>query len=586
LQPLQTRTKYFFACLFLFKLICFSTSGFYLISGTVSDSTLTLTNGTYSNGLRYRASFSSCLSALGVTKSNSATLCIGLKPNVTVHPGSQLVANPSTATFSAIATFSPLASQVGWDVFAGGNWISVDSNPQYTISRSAFTVSPVTTSLNFTADFPGFQLVRARFTNCVGTAYSINGTFTLCLGANPTITQDLPTSVVKVLFDLCDSMKKKTNKQNLQGSGSMTLQVSATASPAMESIVWQVSTNSGLNWTNIVNNSNPYLVQHVNPFSNSVTSSLTFTTSSTFNNYKFRVLLSNCFGLSTTATMTLCSGDVTFSPNVPLKSVTDRQNVTVFVVRTTNQNPPITAAQWEISNDAGVTYVHQLVSDATYTLSGSFSNMTLSFVSIFPTVGRWYRVRYTTCLGTNFSAVGKLTVNCVASQAPLITAQPPVFVSTIENSAVTISATAQELRSLAPNLAVRWEFSRDLGRTWLPLNNSLANATIFVSPQVNYTELTITPPLNLDGYRFRASFKNCWSAWTVSTSTTLSVSCNSALCPPVIVTQPVFQTLRVNGIASFNAAAIGPPGITSFLWEISRDAGVTWVRKKDMFFRS
>jgi hypothetical protein len=105
--------------------------------GPVSNSTLTLTNGTYGNGFRYRASFFNCLrTGLGVlTQSTPATLCTGSFPNVTSQPRPQLVASPRNVSFTATATFSPLATSVGWDISspAGDAWISVDQNPLYQV---------------------------------------------------------------------------------------------------------------------------------------------------------------------------------------------------------------------------------------------------------------------------------------------------------------------------------------------------------------------------------------------------------------------------------------------------------------------
>ncbi len=211
-----------------FGAISNSSSGFYSVTGTPSDSTLTLTNGTYGNGWRYRASFFSCLrTGLGtsnLTPTNPATLCTGLFPNVTVHPRPALVASPRNVSFSASSIISPMSGvSVGWDVLsaAGDEWVSVDTNPQYAIVTSSFSTSPVTSSLTFVAGFPATQIVRARFSNCVGTSFSNNGTFTLCQGTAPAISQDLPVQVTRV-------------------SGTVVLTVAATATPAMETITWEV----------------------------------------------------------------------------------------------------------------------------------------------------------------------------------------------------------------------------------------------------------------------------------------------------------------------------------------------------------
>jgi hypothetical protein len=252
--------------------------------------------------------------------------------------------------------------------------------------------------------------------------------------------------------------------------------------------------------------------------------------------------------------------------------------VTLFATRSSNQNPPILSAQFEISNNNGVSFVPQTASDSIYTISGALTNLTLQFVSLFPTTGRQFRIRYTTCLGANFSAVSKLTVTCTSSQIPVITSSPE-SASVVEGSVASLSAESTDFRNGAPNLEVRWEFSSDLGRTWnLVSHSSFPVATnVTVNAQLNRTTLSFSPLLSMNGFRFRAGFKNCWTSWAISQVSVLSVSCNSAQCPPSIVTHPTFQTLRVNGIAIFNSAAVAVPNVTSFFWEITTNNGVSWV---------
>ena len=282
-----------------------------------------------------------------------------------------------------------------------------------------------------------------------------------------------------------------------------------------------------------MNGSNGYRFNHVNPFSNNVQTSLTFTTSSSLNGFQYRVSFSNCFGITSTLNRaTLCSGDVTFASRLRSASVTDRQLVTLFATRTFNQNPPLLTAVWEISSNSGVSYLPLLASDSTYTLSGTPSNMTLQFISIFPTTGRWFRIRYTTCLGekkkkkrrkrktqkcfrvlktnagTNFSDISKLTVSCVSSQRPVVVTNPQPFPSVVEGQTLNLYADATAVRSGAPNLNVRWEYSTDLGRSWRVVDGSFPVAnTITNNPELNQTTLSFVPVFTMSGYQFRASFK-------------------------------------------------------------------------------
>jgi hypothetical protein len=216
------------------------------IAGATST-TLTLTNTTPSqNGTIYQAVFTN---TIGVATTSRATLTVRYAPIVSTSPTSQTVNAGQSVTFTAAATGNSTPS-VQWQVSTdGGNTFNNISGANH----STLTLNNTTSAMN------GNEY-RAVFTNSLGSATTAPATLTVLFA--PVIT----TNPVN---------------QSVTAGSSVTFTAAANGN-STPTVQWQVSTDGGLTFTNIVG-----------------ATSTSFTIASTTaseNGYEYRAVFSNGLG--------------------------------------------------------------------------------------------------------------------------------------------------------------------------------------------------------------------------------------------------------------------------------------------------
>jgi predicted secreted protein len=229
----------------------------------VSLATLTVTPGSGFNNYRYR-----CVAgnSEGSATSNSATLTVSVPnvaPNITTQPSNQTVSAGQSASFIVAATGAPTPGyqwQVSTD--GGSNWgILVNGGAYSGVTRPTLAVA-TNSGLN------GY-LYRVVVTNSSGAATSN--------AASLTVTG--PAAGAPAI-NLQPSAQMLTVGQNVNFT------VAATGSPT-PGYQWQLSTDSGSNWSILVG---------AGAYSGVNLATLTVVPSAGFNGYQYRCVVSNSAG--------------------------------------------------------------------------------------------------------------------------------------------------------------------------------------------------------------------------------------------------------------------------------------------------
>lgn len=209
----------------------------------------------------------------GTTNTNPATLTVNTLPNISGQPTNIAVCSGSSASFSVTATGTGITYQ--WQVSTtgiGGTYSNLTNGAPYSnVGTATLTINPTTTGLN------------GNYYRCV-----VSGTCTP------------PATSTSALLTVNSSVTVTGNPSNqtiCEGTGTS---FTASASGSGLMYQWEVSTNGGGTWSNVVNNAN---------YAGATTPTLTLTNvPPAFNNYRYRNNITSppCTpGITTAATLTV-----------------------------------------------------------------------------------------------------------------------------------------------------------------------------------------------------------------------------------------------------------------------------------------
>jgi len=296
---------------------------------------------------------------------------------------------------------------------------------------------------------------------------------------------------------------------------------------------WQVSTDGGVNWSNLTN---------VAPYSNVTTTTLNITnTPAGLNGYQYRAVVNSaCSPLNSNAAVLTVNSPPSISGQ-PANTAVCAGNTATFNV--TAGGGSLTY-QWQESTDGGANY-NNLANGAPY------SGVTTATLSISPTTlamnNYMYRVIVNgACAPAATSSGGTLTVGTAMS----ITSQPSnstVCAGTNTSFAVSTSGTV---------ISYQWQESTNGGGSW----NNITNGGVYGGATTN--TLTLTGVLaSMNSYQYRA----------VVTGACPSINSNAAVLTvntaPNITAQPSSSTVCATQNTSFSAAANGTA--ITYQWQVS-----------------
>jgi hypothetical protein len=314
--------------------------------GGATSTTYSFTAQAGDNGKQYRAVFTN---SVGSATSNAALLTVNFAPAITTQPVNLTVNAGQTATFTAAASGNPTPT-VKWQVFPiGGPWADI---PGATSPTYSFTAQ--------TAD--NGKQYRAIFTNLLGSATSNAATLTV---TNAPVITIHPVN------------------QTVNSGQTATFTAAATGNPT-PTVQWQVSTNNGSTWTNIVG---------------ATSTTYGFTAQTADNGKQYHAVFTNATGSATTNAAILT---VYYAPTVTTQptnqTVTTGQTASFTAAASGNPAPTV---QWQVSTDNG----------STWTDIPGVTSTTYSFTAQPADNFKQYRAVYTNVAGSATSNAAVLTLH-------------------------------------------------------------------------------------------------------------------------------------------------------------------------------
>ncbi len=325
------------------------------IVGATSTSYNSGPTATWASGIEYRAVFTN---SAGTVASNGASLHISPAgaPVITTQPTAYSVTAGGTGTFTAAASGTP-SPTVQWQ-------LSTDSGTTWSNIANATSTTYITEGTMATDTGSEY---RAVFTNTNGTATTNAAVLTVINASIPGITlQPVSLSVIP---------------------GQTATFSAASLGPPTPTVQWQLSTDSGTTWSNIVGATSGSYATGPNPLADS--------------GWEYRAVFTNIGGVTDTNPATLTVANpvgpaVTAQPsNQP---ITSGQTVTVTAAASGSPTP---GAQWQSSSDGGTTWT---------SITGATSPSYTSGVLAVASSGLELRAVFTNASGTATSNPATITV--------------------------------------------------------------------------------------------------------------------------------------------------------------------------------
>ena len=289
---------------------------------------------------------------------------------------------------------------------------------------------------------------------------------------------------------------------------------------------WQVSKDGGTTWTNSVG-------------TGSTTKTLTVKAYKAMDGYRYRCIISNPAGQSTSKEANLT---VAVNPTItaqPSDKLTAPGKTASFTATATGGGLKY---RWQVSEDKGKTW-RESVSPGNRT-------KTLNVTGYRSMDGYIYR-----CIISNpAGSVTTRSVRLTVQTKPTITTQPTA------KSVVSGNTAMFKVYASGGALKYQWQVSRDGGDTWVKS----------VIPGSTTNTLYVTGYRSMNGYRYRCVITNL-----AGTATTKSVKL-TVLTKPAITTQPKARTASPGSTVTFTVLAAG--GDLSYQWYVSKKGDGTFER--------
>ncbi len=455
--------------------------------------------------LRYRSSDRTLLAATYGRGLWTATIPAGCtSAGIATQPAN------TTACVAANATFTIAATGTGFQWQESTNGGSTWNN----ITNGGIYGGALTTTLTLTGVTPPMNTYQYR---CVVTGN--------CAPLTATSTSAILT--VNALTNITSQPTANTICANANTS------FSVAASGTALTYQWQVSTNGGVSFTNLINGA---------PYSTVTTNTLNITAATlTLNNYQYRCVIGgSCSPVNSAAAVLTVNAAPAINSQPASTSICAGNNVS-FTVGASGLG---LTYQWQLSTDGGVTFNN---------IGGAMA-ATYGFVAALAQNNNQYRcVVSGTCTPAATSAAAILTVGTTL----IINSQP---------SAVIICAGANTSYSVnvSGTVTYQWQVSTDGGATYTNIINSgiYSNAT---TTTLSLTGVPVTANNNL--YRCAVS----GSCPTINSASAL-LTINTA---PLITTQPVAAiVICATQNTSFTVAASGTA--VTYQWQVSTNGGITF----------
>lgn len=358
------------------------------VIGATAASYTTAVTTLADSGTRYRVIVSGIVNSVTSSAVTLTVTAAPVAPGITVHPANQIITEGQNANFSVTATGTTLGYQWQRSSDDGASFADIADATNATLT---LTAAPLAVNAH---------QFRVVVSNSVASVPSNAALLTVNAAQSAPAFTTQPVSV---------SIAAGQNT-------AFTVAVSGTPTPTLQ---WQLSTDSGANWSDISGETDTTFNVIAPALAN--------------NGRQFRAVASNSAGTvnSNAATLTVNAGAVApaFTTHPADVTISEGQSAQLTVVVTGTPTPTL---QWQLSTDGGSNWSN---------INGETGT---SFNVIAPSLannGRQFRVVASNSEGTVNSNPATLTVNAVSStNAILVSATPSLIVSNSPSHTPSISA--------------------------------------------------------------------------------------------------------------------------------------------------
>ncbi len=479
-------------------------------------------NTIYTNGMYLRCVVTgNC----GSVSSSSSRLFVNATTAVTSNPSSVTSCEDLTTSFSVSAAGTNLTYQ--WQV-SRNNGTSYSNIANGAIANLVTYSGATSSSLSLSALKPGLSgaLYRCVVSGSCAPATATSSAATLTVNQGPAITAQPNSSV-----SACSS----TNASFVVDASGTSL-----------GFQWEVNTGSPNTWVPI-GAGGAYSI-----INTSTRSTLTIATSTTFNNYQYRCVVSSTSGCGSSRTSSI--GTLTVLTPATISAQPSNLSPSVCEAGTLSMTFGASGSnltyKWQVNTGSGFS---DITTGANYR---NFNTNTLTILGA-PAGFNTYQYRGVamgTCGTQNTNAI-TLTVN----RNPAVTAQPSNTASCI-----TVNTATFTVAGIGAGLTYQWE-SSPTGATYSTISNGSDYAGVTTNT------LTVTPSAGLDQYRYRVKLSGICGNPVYSDAKILTV--NSL---PNITAQPLSNT-SVCAFANVTLSLTNTGLYNTFQWQQSTNGGSSWT---------
>ena len=467
----------------------------------VTNDTLTLLNvaSTFSGYLYRCVVSSSCATA---STSSSASMTVNSTPSIT-----NITEAPRCGNGSVVLSATASSGTINWyNSFTGGSVIA---------TGNSFT-TPVIAS---------------------NTYYYVDATSGSCK------TAERSSVLAAVISDMPSIIADPSNVTDCEGGYEIFSVIAGSNTTAYQ---WQVSTNGGSTWSNIIDNS---------LYSGAVTNTIHLLgVDRTMNNYRYRCSVSSTCSPAAVSNSALLT--VNFPPEItvaPVRAWVCAGSVATFSVTASGN---ITGYQWQLSTNSGTSW-------SNITNNSTYSGATTSLLTITGTTTGMNNYLYR-CVVT-----GSCLPSTTSGSAPLVTNTNTITINTqpANTSACAGIPTSLTVVASGPSLTYLWQY--DLpggGTTW----NDISNGGIYSNATT--ATLNISDISTVVNYNYRCVISSTCATQVASGTATLSL--NTAT--PTITSNPSNSVVCEGLGTSFSVAATVPSGTVLYQWQTSINGGSSW----------
>jgi hypothetical protein len=461
---------------------------------------------------------------------NSSTGNFTVVANVTVPAAANLTLVSNSSSSTGIASYATLTMGAGKSLNISAlpavntSILGTTALSQYSQVKVAGDLSIAGKTLNLSGSYTptgGDVFTIANATSLTGTFTGLPDGSTTTFNGRTLLVNYTPTTVT--LTDPAPLVTTQPTSSAVTAGATASFSAAGSGTPT-PTVKWQVSSNGGVDWTDI---------------SGATSTTYSFSATSADNANQYRAVFTNTYGTANSDAATLTVNAAPAITTQPTNQTAAPGSTATFTAAASGTPTP--TVKWQVDTGSGF-------SDIAGATSMTYTTGTLSSAEN----GYQYRAIFTNGIGSDATTNSATLTVSSGSVAPAITSHPA-------NATVTAGATASFSAAASgnPTPTVKWQVSSNGGTSWSDISGETATTLSFAAAAGDH------------GKQYRAIFTNGVGSDATTSAATLTVN-----VPPAI-TSGNSATFAAGLNESFQVVATGNPAVTYSITSGALPSGIT-----------